>query len=257
MRNIVFLGGKEVGYECLSYLVEKKEALGISISAVLSNERKILNSELPSVNDLCRKHGIRILSSLDELVGLDSFDILISVQYHEILRKEHISKARQVAVNLHMAPLPEYRGCNQFSFAIIDRAREFGTTIHRMEEKIDAGDIMFERRFLIPPDCDVRMLYKKTLEESVVLFRESIGKIFSGNYSFVSQQSLSGKRGSSFHRRNEIDPLKCIDLGWEKEKILRFFRATYFPPFPPPYALVDGKKVELSPEWIQEFMRKK
>ncbi|MBK8684503.1 MAG: hypothetical protein IPN26_05660 [Bacteroidetes bacterium] len=72
-------------------------------------------------------------------------DFLISVQYHQILNERHIQKARTLAINLHMAPLPEYRGCNQFSFAILDQYPEFGTTLHVMDERIDHGDILFEK----------------------------------------------------------------------------------------------------------------
>lgn len=67
----------------------------------------------------------------------------------EILNAEHIGHAKNIALNLHMAPLPEYRGCNQFSFAIADNKKEFGTTIHKMDTGIDHGNILFEKRFPI------------------------------------------------------------------------------------------------------------
>jgi methionyl-tRNA formyltransferase len=243
MKEIVFLGGKEIGFYCLEHLLEKAAFLGVRVKAALTNERKI---------HPCRKNNIPVLGSLDEFLRMEDCDILISVQYHEILKPEHFGKARQIAVNLHMAPLPEYRGCNQFSYAIIDNAKEFGTTIHRMEEKIDGGDILFEKRFAIPGDCDVTSLYRKTFEESVTLFKESLEKIIDGNYVLTPQNCYSGKRSSAFHLREDIEKLKQIDLGWEKEKILRHFRATYFPPFPPPYALVNGERIEITPEWIKK-----
>ena len=65
-----------------------------------------------------------------------------------------------------MAPLPEYRGCNQFSFAIVDGKKEFGTTLHKMEEGIDNGDIIAESRFDIPENCFVKELYELTYKTS-------------------------------------------------------------------------------------------
>lgn len=257
MKDIVFLGGKEIGYDCLDYLLRNAGSLGGRVVAVLTNNRKISASNLPGIKDLCREYGIPVINSLDEFLKIADVDILVSVQYHEILKPQHIRKAKQIAVNLHMAPLPEYRGCNQFSFAIIDEAKEFGTTFHRMEEKIDGGDILFEKRFAIPADCHVSWLYEKTYRESALLFKESIGKIIEGNYSIIPQSSFSGKRNSSFHLRGDIEKIKKIDLNWDNEKILRYFRATYFPPFSPPFAMVDGKKVEITPEWIEERMKKK
>lgn len=252
MKDIVFLGGKEIGFHCLQYLLENAALLGAQVKAVLTNDRKIHSPELPSVKDLCLENDIPVLRSLDDFLKAGDCDILVSVQYHQILKHQHIRKAKQIAVNLHMAPLPEYRGCNQFSFAIMDGAKEFGTTIHRMEEKIDGGDILFEKRFEIPEDCDVSWLYEKTYNESVLLFKESIGKIIAGNYLLKPQNSYSGKRSSAFHLRKDIEKIKQIDLNWDNEKILRHFRATYFPPFPPPFALVNGERVEITPEWIEK-----
>ena len=254
MKDIVFLGSKEVGYWCLSHLLENAGALGARVVAVLTNDRKIHSSDHPTVRDACDSFSggaIPVLSSLEEYSTISDFDILLSVQYHQILKVPHIVKARQIAVNLHMAPLPEYRGCNQFSFAILDGAKEFGTTIHRLEKGIDSGAVMFERRFPIPENCRIRDLFDKTARESVALFKESIGKIVAGTYTLTSQKEYVGKRGTSFHLRNEIDNIKRIDLNWGEEKILRHFRATWFPPFPPPFVLEDGKKTDVTPEWIE------
>ena len=145
-----------------------------------------------------------------------------------------------------MAPLPEYRGCNQFSFAIIDGATEFGTTLHRLEEGIDSGAILFEKRFPIPRNCFVKELYEITEKTSLELFEESMPNIINGNYELRPQEELVTERGTSYHYRNEIDEIKQIDLSWDKEKIERYYRATYFPPFEPPYAIIDGRKVSLS-----------
>ena len=61
-----------------------------------------------------------------------------------------------------MAPLPEYKGCNQFSFAIIDEVNEFGTTIHEIEASIDSGPIIAEKRFFINNNLWVKDLYELT-----------------------------------------------------------------------------------------------
>ncbi len=252
MKKIAFLGTKDIGYYCFEHLLNNAGALNVKVSTVLTNERKSILGNDISIKKLAEKFNINILESPDELLSLPDLDILISIQYHLVLRKRHIEKAKQIAVNLHMAPLPEYRGCNQFSFALIDGAKEFGTTIHRLEEKIDSGDILFERRFPIPKDSFVTELYNKTYEESLLLFKDSLPKIINGEYSLTPQESLMNARGTSVHYRNEIENIRRIDLNWEKEKILRYFRAVYFPPFDPPYALKDGIKIPITPEWIRQ-----
>jgi methionyl-tRNA formyltransferase len=183
------------------------------------------------------------LEGLDEIATID---FLISVQYHEILKAHHIDRARDIAINLHMAPLPEYRGCNQFSFAIIDGKEEFGTTLHKMETGIDNGAIIAEKRFPIRKGIRVNELYDETVEASKELFEEAIGIVFEGDYQLIPQESLEEERGCSLHYRKEMAQIKKIDLNWPEEKIWRYIRATNMPGFPPPYAEVNGQCIYLS-----------
>lgn len=252
MKKIVFLGSKNVGYNALSYLIQNSPILNIEIVGVLSNNRT-LYSDKKNVHDLALTNNIPFLSHPDELLGIDNYDFLISVQYHKIIKQKHIDTAKELAINLHMAPLPEYRGCNQFSFAIIDQIKEFGTTLHVLDSGIDSGDILFESRFNIDVNETVVSLYEKTLEKSIRLFKENISKILVGDYSRTPQKQLYSQRSSNFHLRNEIHDIKQIDPKWSDEKIDRYVRATYFPPFPPPYFVKNGKKIELSLDWRNQI----
>lgn len=252
MKKVVFLGSKEVGYAAFKHLIDFSNALKIEVIGVLSNDRKI-SDKSESILDLAQQSAVPIISHLDDLLNLPDFDFLISVQYHEILHQKHIDCAKELAINLHMAPLPEYRGCNQFSFAIIDGAKEFGTTLHVMEAGIDSGDLLFENRFPIQEQETVQSLHQKTTTASISLFKNSIENIFRKNYFRIEQSSLYQLRKPNFHLRNEVNRIKQIELSWEDEKIDRYVRATYFPPFSPPFTVINGKKIELSLNWRNEI----
>lgn len=244
--NVLFLGAKKVGYECLNFLIQNREGLNINIKAVLSNDgRKFENA---NVKELAIANGIEYLDSLEEILDLQNIDFLISVQYHLILKRRHINVARRLAINLHMAPLPELRGCNQFSFAILNGMSVFGTTLHRLEEGIDCGAIIFERRFNIPENCFVNELVEKTTLESVLLFKNHIGDIFNGNYQLKEQADFIQQRGTEIHFRKEIAEIKKINLNQSASTIIRQIRATAMPGFEFPYAEVNGEKIYLIPE---------
>ncbi len=237
MKNVVFLGSKRIGRECLEILTGW-HGTQLNIVGVLTNARGA------AVRELAYRHSIPVIPSLADYLAFEQpVDIAISVQYHEILKAEHIAKASEITVNLHMAPLPEYRGCNQFSFAIIDGAEEFGTTLHRMEPGIDSGPILAERRFAIPDGCWVEHLYELTFEHTVELFRSDILKVVRGECAPTPQSEYLGTRSSSFHLRKDIDSIKQIDLDWPGDKIARHIRATSMGGFEPPYALVGDVKV--------------
>lgn len=240
--RIVFLGSKPIGYQCLQYLIAQKDALDIELVGLRTRIRKEFGEAGSDLSALAAEAGIPLLSSLDEI---PECDIIYSVQHHELLRAKHIRKAKRIAVNLHLAPLPEYRGCNQFSFAIMDEAREFGVTLHEIDTRIDHGDLLFESRFSIPEHCWVNDLYELTFVAAVDLFKQSLPDLVNGNYTKIPQASLLASRPTSLHYRDEISHLKAIDLDEPETVINRRIRATYMPGFEPPFIMVNGQKLTL------------
>ena len=248
MKKVAFLGSKPIGYKCLDYLIKNKESLNCEVVAVFSNDNLRFGREY-SVKQLALDHNIRFGETLDEILELEiDIDFLISVQYHLILKQKHIDKAKILAVNLHMAPLPEYRGCNQFSFAIYNNSETFGTTLHQLETGIDNGKIIAERRFPIKKNIMVKELYDRTFEESIILFQDNIQSILTQNFTLTNQGDLVPERGTNTYYRKNISQLKQIDLGELAHDVIRKVRATAMPGFEPPYTIVDGLKYYIIPE---------
>jgi methionyl-tRNA formyltransferase len=247
-KSVIFLGSKPIGFECFQFLIASQVQHNFEIVGLLTQQRKEFEGN-SNLELLAQKNDIPIFESLD---NMPECDILYSVQYHHLLKKEHIAKAKQIAVNLHMAPLPEYRGSNQFSFAIMDGKEEFGTTIHIMDTRIDHGDIIFQKRFSIPPNCWAFQLYKLTYDASLKLFCQTLGHVLSGNFRAVPQKDLISSKGTSIHYRHEIVDLKRIDLSWDEEKIKLHIRATTMPGFEPPYCEVNKRKIYFSTSFTND-----
>ncbi|MDA8824354.1 formyltransferase family protein [Schleiferiaceae bacterium] len=246
MKKVLFLGSKPIGHYCLLLLIEKQAELGIELVGALSNDNSRFDPT-KSISKLCELNQVPFIEDLDQILDMD-VDIMISVQYHLILKKPHIDVAKEIAVNLHMAPLPEYRGCNQFSFALFNQSKVFGTTLHRLEEGIDSGPIMFERRFDIEANDDVSSLYQKTFEESKLLFAESISDLVKGAYQLKPQSEYFEEREHNLYYRKDIQKLKQIDLNESADTIIRAVNSSSMPGFEPPFALIDGKKYYIIPE---------
>jgi methionyl-tRNA formyltransferase len=231
MLDVVFLGGKEIGFQCLCMLYDLSEKLNINIVGIGASKKG------KKVIEFSKLHGLKIIDSIIPECG-----IIVSVQYDKILTKSEIKKASIIAVNLHMAPLPEYRGCNQFTYAILNQDDIFGVTLHKIVSNVDSGPILFEDRFTVPKKCWVYELYQYTYKHAIELFSNSIGLIVSGNYNETDQSDLIQSRSLSFHKRDEINDLKKINLDWSKDKIERHIRATSMPGFSQPYIFIGEKK---------------
>ena len=238
-KEVVFLGSKPVGAACFEILLRNATALGYRVVAVGTQARKEFFEE-QSVTALALREGLPLLDNDD---AIPPCDLIISVQHHHILSAATLAKARQAAINLHMAPLPEYRGTNQFSYAIMEGRTEFGTTLHLMDARIDHGDILFQRRFPIPKECWIADLYDLTVHYSVAMFEACLPSLIRGDYEPLPQRHAPGAEGSTLHYRDEINELKNIPAGLDAAAFSRRLRATAMPGFEPPYSIIAGRKV--------------
>lgn len=239
MKKVVFLGTKPIGYDSLAYLLSLQEALNYKIIAVATKTRTEFGTD-KNIESLADQHGIKVL---DDHETIPECDIIYSVQYHKILKQADIAKAKIIAINLHLAPLPDYRGCNQFSFAIFHGAKTFGVTIHQIDEGIDSGAILFEDRFPMDEKWWVKDLFEESNIRGLELLKSTWVEILSGNYKLVNQATLIAERGLNIHYRKDIEQLKRIDLNEDARKMKAKIRATYMPGFEPPYCEIDGKKI--------------
>lgn len=73
-------------------------------------------------------------------------------------------------INIHPGP-PELPGAHPEVFAIWNDARQFGVTAHVMTAKVDAGDILYCRRFDIPARITRRDLGDLAFGAAVEAFR--------------------------------------------------------------------------------------
>ena len=61
-------------------------------------------------------------------------------------------------LNVHLAPLPRYRGRHPLRWALINGETEFGATLHRMNAEFDAGAILWQRLVPVGTDWSARQL---------------------------------------------------------------------------------------------------
>ena len=67
-------------------------------------------------------------------------------------------------VNVHYAPLPEYRGRATVNWAIINRRADTAITIHVLAAQLDAGAVLFQQRVAIARHDTVTDLYARLNE---------------------------------------------------------------------------------------------
>lgn len=76
-------------------------------------------------------------------------DVLISLYFDQILKKDALAIPTQAALNMHPGILPGYRGLWPEFWKLHNREKHAGVTIHHMNEGIDTGDIVAQVRYPI------------------------------------------------------------------------------------------------------------
>jgi methionyl-tRNA formyltransferase len=102
---------------------------------------------------LCQRHDMPLLRgdnpNAQEVVKWlqnEQIDILlISVGF--ILKAETIRTVRLGVLNRHSSLLPAYRGLHAVFWTLLEGRVPLGLTIHRIDERVDCGEILVQRAF--------------------------------------------------------------------------------------------------------------
>ena len=105
---------------------------------------------------LAAEQGIALLEPeqlserLSDLPG--GIDWLVSAGNLDLLPADLLGRFTRGAINFHDGPLPDRAGRNAPVWALLDGARRHAVTWHLMTPEVDAGDILVQRGFDIPPE---------------------------------------------------------------------------------------------------------
>ncbi len=120
----------------------------------------------------------------DELTRLKKFfreqkvDLLVVIAYGNILPDWTLEIPRLGAVNLHASLLPRWRGAAPIQRALEAGDNSSGVSLQKMVQKLDAGDVLLERKVLINPQQNAESLTAQLSELSASVLKEYFTKHF-------------------------------------------------------------------------------
>ncbi len=164
------------------------------------------------------------VNSKDSINKLKSYkaDIFVSMSFDQIIKKEAIHLPEKGFINCHAGALPFYRGRNVLNWVLINDEKEFGVTVHYIDEGIDTGDIILQNKSLITDDDSYKTLLERAIDLCDKTLYEAIVKILNGENQRIKQKEIDPV-GSYFRIRKEGD--EWINWEWTSRKIFNFIRA--------------------------------
>jgi methionyl-tRNA formyltransferase len=114
-------------------------------------------------------------------------DAAVVVAYGLILPKPILDAFPLGAFNVHASLLPRWRGAAPIHRAVMAGDKETGVTIMQMEEGLDTGPIMAQRRVAIAPDATTGDLHDELARLGASLMTIALGALERGSLQPTSQ----------------------------------------------------------------------
>jgi methionyl-tRNA formyltransferase len=195
-------------------------------------------------NWLCERDGIfvhSLLTTKDQLQLIEDVepDYVVSCGYRHIVPEPILNIPDEGCLNLHPAYLPYNRGANPNVWSIVD-GTPAGVTLHYMDESLDTGAIVDQRKVDSAFKDTGKDLYERLEDAQVDLFKQAWPEVESGEVSVTEQDPDDG----TYHRMDEFETLCELDPDEEisVKDLLDRLRALTFPPYDNAYLEMDGQR---------------
>jgi len=229
----------DVGVNCLKALL----AAGIQVDLVVTHQDDPHeNVWFASVAKLCADQHIPYITpsanDLDALIPkLQALapDYIFSFYYRHMIPAQILACAKITALNMHGSLLPKYRGRAPVNWAILHGETETGATLHIMETKPDAGDIVGQASVSIGPNETATDVFGKVSQAAVKVITEALPKLIQGK---VPRKPNELQKGSYFGGRKPSDG----QIHWHQKAIQvhNLVRAVA-PPYPGAFTYHQGQ----------------
>ena len=98
------------------------------------------------------------------LLKKKKIDVVCLAGFIKILSGMFIKKFKGKILNTHPSLLPKYKGLNTHQRALNNKEKYSGFTIHLVNEKLDSGKIIFQKKIKILKKDNVKSLERKILK---------------------------------------------------------------------------------------------
>lgn len=167
---------------------ENIEIMFICVRYETKDETLKILSEKYKIDYLRHKN----INSKDFLNQIEKYncDLFVSMSFNQIFKDEIINMPKYKTINCHAGKLPYYRGRNILNWVLINDEKEFGITVHYVDEGIDTGNIIIQRCFEITDKDDYNALLEKSYTNCALLLHEAIELIRTGKEKPYKQSEI-------------------------------------------------------------------
>lgn len=209
--RIAFAGDRDISVQVLKFIISRGvEPLALMVS---SPQKASHADELIRISNLSSDFILvgaefKNEENIKKLKRLN-LDYIIGVHFPYLVPLEILEIPKSGFLNLHPAYLPFNKGWHTPSWAILE-GTPVGGTLHFMTEKIDAGDIICQKKVDVMPNDTANTLYKKIKDVEYDVFVDAWASLCSNSFTRKVQDAGDGTE----HVKQDLlsEEIQLIDL---------------------------------------------
>jgi len=243
--KIIFMGTPQFAIPSLNALLDSKHQVLAVVTQPDRPKGRRLRLSLSPVKELALKKKIPIIqpSSLNDdefkkqITNLNP-DIIIVVAFGRLIPSWLLNLSTYGCVNLHASLLPKYRGAAPIQRAIMDGCAETGATTMFMDEGLDTGDVLLQKKVPILDDETAGELHDKLSYLGPDLILKTVKGFESNSIKQIKQINAE----ATFAPKIEKDEAK---INWNKpaQEVRNLIRALN--PVPGAHTLFNGERLKI------------
>ena len=184
-NTAVFISGRGSNLRSLIKYSKTKKSL-IRIVLVVSDNSKAKGlgyANKSRINNIIIKSSNRknFEDRLLKLLKRNNVDLICLAGFMKILSGSFIKKFYKPILNIHPSLLPKYKGLNTLNRAIQNKDRYSGATVHIVNEKLDSGKIILQKKIKILKSDSEKSLEKKILKIEHKIYPRAIIKLLASD----------------------------------------------------------------------------
>jgi len=182
-NTAVFISGRGSNLKSLIKYSKTKKSL-IKIVLVISNNSNAKGLEYAKkskINNIFIKYISRknFESRSLRLIKKNNVDLICLAGFMKILSNNFIKNFYKPILNIHPSLLPKYKGLNTHNKAIENKDKYSGATVHVVNQKLDSGKIILQKKVKIYKTDNEESLEKKVLKIEHKIYPKAIVKLLS------------------------------------------------------------------------------
>ena len=180
-NTCIFISGK--GSNLKNLIARSRDkSFPIKISLVVSNNKdayglnyaKKFNIPYLFINTKIKNYENKVLIYLKKY----KISFICLAGFMKIISNTLINSYQKKIINIHPSLLPKFKGLNTYSRMLKNKEKKAGCTVHYVNKKLDSGNLIVQKEFIVNRKDDEKILKIKTQKLEYLAFPEAIIKIF-------------------------------------------------------------------------------